>query len=257
MIDSKTSNQNFDLDGSKFLKELLQIVHIGTSYLQAITSASSNEINHPIPVEPMQFVLEKSRDLLSLVGFSQKTIYPLKKSKERNDITSDQHYECYIHGGEEKLVDEVIEMRRLIREFALKGLKSKNKEEINESMKDILRICDEMRNVNLPSMGIEVFDDKLQRNESTSDRWRWSNPIPKEKLSGILKEESRSTSKVPPNDITYENFFHYGAYKDMFLEFDETGLPLQNEDGSSVSKSLRKKLLKKRDKFFIKKKKLI
>ena len=48
--------------------------------------------------------------------------------------------------------------------------------------------------------------------------------------------------------VPLEEFFRVGEYEKAFSTFDKVGIPLTNHNGTDVSKSTRKKLLKKRQK---------
>lgn len=259
--ESSTSHHDFDLDGSKFVKELIELIQTGNSY---ISNAAAHEPGgkhmQNVPIEPLQFALSTVRDLLSLVGFSMKTIQPGAKN---NGSITDDAFQSNIKGGEGKLVDEVIHMRKCMREYALKGIKSKDDETLQNSLKHILTLCDEMREISLPSLGIEVFDDKTTKEHSTNittSRWRWRIPLSKEEqeleVKSLTEDTQQTNQKVKhitkPENVTMENFFQVGPYEDMYLEYDETGMPLTNMDGSKVSNKKKKKLRRKRETFFSK-----
>lgn len=247
-IDSETACHGFDMDGSTFLKEFLQLIQIANSHMKVVKNADHK---HIIPSEPIQIVLSTVRDLLDLVGFSCETIRPGGKAVDNLK----GEYQSKIRGGEECLVEKAADMRRLIRESALSGLKSKDNEDLRKYLRDIMTLCDKMRDKSFPSLGIEIFDEKKLEDEADLRHWRWCKPLLKEKNE--LKAQSEQSSSpsnakkrnnVPLKHIAVEDMFRVGQYEDMFLDYDETGLPLTNADGSSVSKSLKKKLLKKRGK---------
>ena len=248
---SQTSKKgSFDLDGSTFVKEIMEIIQLSNSYLHSLQREEA-----PVSMEPIQFAISIVQQLLSLVGFSDKTIQPFKElDSDGNQIM----HETNINGGEAELVEKSVQMRKLIRNLAIHGMKNNNDQQVHKScLKDILNICDQMRDETFPIMGIEVFDDKSMIEENGNNRnWRWCKPTEKNNIRNITNPKSATLHSPYPKTTDVKDLFRVGIYEGMFLDFDdETGLPLTNKDGSDISKSLRKKLLKKRDKFLQKMKK--
>ncbi len=70
-----------------------------------------------------------------------------------------------------------------------------------------------------------------------------------------VARRKEGVKRSPPLDVTKTNFFQIDRYEGLFLMFDLDGIPTHNADGSEISKRMVKKLIKKRDAFFIKKRK--
>jgi hypothetical protein len=94
---------------------------------------------------------------------------------------------------------------------------------------------------------LELNDDKIE-GDSTESNWRFC--LPRERKTAS-KSETSTASSVPiiPDDTPVEDLFRVGQYEGQFSSFDEDGIPTLYEDGSEVSKTLRKKLIKKREKY--------
>lgn len=255
--DASSPHHNFDFDGSNFLNELLEIIHAGNAYLKASESVSIEADKQKMtPIEPMQLALSVTRDLLSLVGFSNKTIRPEKSSAfelgDQGEIGDE--YRKHTHEREKELVNVAVKMRGNFRDLALKSLNSDDNDNLRNSIKNIIHTCDEMRDVSFPSLGVEIFDEKIQEADDMEGRWRWCTPKSKEDL---MLQSHTSSPKIKGNQnaivvesVDAKDYFRVGQYKDMFSDYDETGLPLKNADDGDLSKSLRKKLEKKRKRFF-------
>lgn len=298
--DNNTNNSNFsksefDLDGSLFVKELLKICHITDQHLQ-----QSNNNDKPMILEPLRFSVLKIRDLLGLVGFTKKTTHPYSYYYNNNINSANDGNLNEIQWQQQKdiLIDYLVNFRKSVRTYALEGIQKVNRQKKDKSGNDmnntddkkkdwmsILNACDEMRDLDLPSMGIELFDGKhqsssnlLKENASSSlssfsnnsyDRdWRYCSPrVPenRQEEENSKKEEKTRIMK----SVTLETLFQVGEYKDLFSEYytasdcvsddDPTiqiGFPkTMKADGKPLSKNLKKKLLKKRQKFLDKQEK--
>lgn len=244
-------NVSFDLDGSKFVKELVRLTELGNAYCANSQSGALDST----PPEPLQFAVATLIDLLSLVGFSSKTTHHGSSTVDgyRNVDGSN------IQGGEVALVEEAIQMRSNIRTLALNGIKGSTGthdadelQKLKQSLKDILDVCDRARDANLPSLGVEVFDGK---SEETAMTWRWCTP--RKENAAEKKEPSKnkntnknkkSNTRLLSEDTNVEDMFREGQYAGMFSEYDENGIPVTKADGSSVSKNQRKKFAKVQEK---------
>ncbi len=233
-IDVKNSNGNisgFDFDGTSYLDALLSLSESGCEYI-----AFAKVGHHPI--QPIQRSLDALRNCLSIVGFSEKTT---------KVGLSNHHESTGIEDYNKNIINEMVNFRTTARKEALEQMKDSP-----ILAKQILSICDEVRNNILPSLGVEVNDD------STSGQWRFtmpSNEDAKEMQGEKRKENMDRTRKVgnPNEDVNETNFFKVRHFAGQFLEYDSKYIPTKKADGTDVSKNLRRKLLKKRDKYFSKK----
>jgi cysteinyl-tRNA synthetase len=217
-----------DIDGSTFVGELVRVSEMGNAYLNQTPEG---------PVEPMKAVLGTLRDLLSLVGFSEKTTQVGLK-----DSSSASLHSSPIVGGESALVEELVRFRSAVRQAALKDAQSKNA--TSDNMNEILRLCDQARDSVFPTMGIELLDGKI---EDEADHWRFCLPRPQDDKQKEQQEGSTTTSNVIDlQSVPLKDYFRVGQHENMFLEFTKDGIPITNADGSEVSKRLLKKLMKKR-----------
>ncbi len=230
----------FDFDGSTYLKSMVDLAEAGSDYI-------SKTVMDRRPLYPVQHALCALRDCLAIVGFSDNTVRAgLSQKVGDNDL-----------GGNEDLVNELAQFRSRVRNEALEYLRSSKLCKDSSAVmlsKTLLRLCDELRDENLPQIGIEVFDG------DASPSWRFGT-----------QEKASSTSKRSTDDAMRENvepvkkghhhvhvpdelnFFQVGKYKGSFSAFDAHGTPTHDVDGSELSKRMIKKLIKKREAFFRKK----
>ena len=223
----------FDMDGSTYIQSLVELAEVGCSYLTNVPAGEG-------PTEPLRTALCLLHTKLSLVGFSNATVFA-----GRADAGSSL---SHIVGGERALAEQLVQFRSAVRRNVLEDIRN---ESATKSTKEILRLCDKARDVILPSIGLELNDVKTGEDEKDGCSWRFC--LPRQKTETSLKDkkesEERSLPPVMPKDTPLEDFFRVGPYEGMFSFFDEDGIPTLNSDGSEVSNRLRKKLIKKRDKF--------
>jgi cysteinyl-tRNA synthetase len=222
----------FDMDGATYVESLVELSEQGRAYMTKVVPSEGP------PTEPLYESLRLLRDKLSLVGFSDATVRAGREdliSTRRNNIV----------GGERALAEQLVQFRSAVRKYALDNVRNDGGSSLNG--KEILRLCDEARDDILPSMGLELNDDKIE-GDSTDSNWRFC--LPRERKTGS-KSETRTVSSVPiiPDDTPVEDLFRVGQYEGQFSSFDKDGIPTHNIDGSEVSKTLRKKLYKKREKY--------
>lgn len=228
------NTRDFDLDGSTFVEEMLRIVEAGNVRMSSCSVGS-------VPVEPVRAAVVTLRDLLSLVGFSDATVrIGLEHSNDRQ--------RSHVVGGERGLIEELVRFRSAIRKAALSDIGDKA---ATDNVREILNLCDGIRKEVLPSMGLELLDEKVDDDSPAAAGWRFIVPKKVVLEHGSLdnsKKENKSTRHVRLLDVRVEDLFRTGQYEGMFSEFKDDGIPVLNADGSEVSKRLLKKLLKKREK---------
>ena len=237
-----------DLDGSKFVDEIVSFAEFGVAYLEKV---DSDDKGGP-PEELLLAVSSSIRSLLSLVGFSNKTAQSLlingndKHSQEQSNVV----------GGERAVIDSFAKFRYLVRQSALDDMIAKKNNKSNGDVdvsKKILQLCDEYRDTILPMIGIEIKDKS-----GDSSSWRYC--LPKHSSSdtseslALPSTENKDGTDSPAvagelelHAIPIKDLFRVGQYEGMFSDFSNDGIPILNADGSNVSKRLLKKLLKKRD----------
>jgi len=206
---------SFDMDGSSCLVSLISVCDLGMDYLSSVEPGLCT-------MEPLELIISQMRDFLKVLGFSEITYLAGRRIHSRENQANSL----------EPFAKELVDFRSKIRSLSLEGLRGG---ELDATLKNILVLCDEMRESKLPSIGIEVSD-----NQSDS-KWRFC--IPRKELDKVATIKKSVNLPVP-----LEEFFRVGEYEKAFSTFDKDGIPLTNHDGTDVSKSMRKKLLKKRQK---------
>jgi len=125
----------------------------------------------------------------------------------------------------------------------------------NATSADILKMCDFVRDISLPQIGVKL-DDKpdgkalwklyapgeLLKEKAREDEERERKQLQKEKLLEEKRkkdEENKQKAKTPASEM-----FKTNEYVDVYGSFDSSGVPLTLKDGSEISKSNSKKLAK-------------
>jgi len=161
-IDGSTRG-SFDLDGSSFVEELTKLANIGLVYVQG------TNVQKPRPEEPLRFAVETFRRQLDLVGFTNYTVNAGISTSENASSSNNAD-----------LLDEIAAFRSAIRSTSLNGIRSKD---TMAAAKEILGLCDELRDDILPSLGVELVDGKAAKGVDHNRAWRRCSPrarIPKE-----------------------------------------------------------------------------
>ena len=213
-----------DFDGATFLQEILQSVELVGSYV------SGAEAGSRCP-DALADAVARIRDNLALVGFSRQTSSP---------AVDEQSMGSNVVGGERAIADELAKFRALVREEALSSVKDGSS---NDALKQILKMCDEMRDRTLPSLGLELLDGKEDNHQQ---QWRFC--IPKEPSNNDSLVSRKATPAIELSSVNLEEYFKVGQYEGKFSTYSDDGIPTHNADGTEVSKSLLKKLMKKREK---------
>jgi len=155
-----------DLNGAVFVKELTNIADTGLAYVKQV---KMNSHTNNRPEEPLRFVLDTLRGQLDLVGFTERTA---------NAGISTQDSDSNQQSTNSALVDETVAFRASVRSAALGVLRKKT--DGIDSAKDILGLCDKLRDDTFPKLGIEILDGKVvekKDDDSDSNRgWRHCSP---------------------------------------------------------------------------------
>lgn len=171
-----------DLDGTSFAKELNGLTEFGMAYVEK--SKRDGQNNNNMPEEPLRFVLDTFRGQLDLVGFTSKTVHA--------GITST----AATQGGEgastssspintAAVLDEAIAFRAEVRSAAINAIRNKKKDgdgaSAFDAVKEILKLCDGMRNDTFPQLGVEILDGKViaaegKENGDANRGWRYCSP---------------------------------------------------------------------------------
>lgn len=150
-IDGSTKGR-FDLDGSSFVEELTKLASIGLAYVQRTS------VRKPRPEEPLRLAIETFRRQLDLVGFTNYTVKAGISGTSENASSSNAD-----------LLDEIAAFRSAIRSASLNGIRSKD---TMAAAKEVLGLCDELRDDILPSLGVELLDGKVAKGVNSNRAWR-------------------------------------------------------------------------------------
>ena len=153
-----------DLDGTTYMKGITSIIEEGMKYLE-----HANANPNSCPAEPLNFTLTTVRELLGLVGFSDKTCNAGKERHMPGQLGVASTNTAKNHA----LIDEIVAFRTAIRSSAISGIRNNDG---TEAIKNILRICDAFRDQVMPSMGIEILDGKTQGDSGAAGSWRSCAP---------------------------------------------------------------------------------
>jgi len=161
MNNDGSTKGSFDLDGASFVKELTKLADLGLAYVQGTT------IHKPRPEEPLRFAVETFRRQLDLVGFTSYTV-------KAGISTDNMHTLEHASSSNAALLDEIVAFRSAIRSATLNGLRSKD---TMAAAKEVLKLCDELRDDILPSLGVELVDGKVANGVDNKRTWRWRSPL--------------------------------------------------------------------------------
>lgn len=230
----------FDLDGSTYVDQLVWIAEEGMFHLGREAAAKGS-------TEPIRAALSVLRDLLSLVGFSDATC----RAGMMTSVTKTDDDRRGVVGGDRALIDELAKFRSAVRRAAIDDHKDENTT-TSDSMKHILKLCDDARDKVFPALGVELKDGRVAVDideKKSFDDWSFCVPrssnvitsnivIPKSKrIAKAIKSGNFQT--VPP-----EVLFRLGPYEGLFSTYDDEGFPTGKVDGSAISNTQLKKMRK-------------
>jgi cysteinyl-tRNA synthetase len=230
------SQKKFDLDGHAFIDAVVRMAEIGNAHLAKVKPGEG-------AVEPIQFILNSLQKRLRLVGFTPTT------TRIGLDICDGNKNQSNVVGGERRLVEELVLFRAEVRKAALVDAKAGT---ASKNTKSILKLCDDLRDESLPSIGLELSDAKVEDGNSPS--WRFCLPRKPEGNANQKSDDNKRISSLANNNdaVPVEDLFKAGRYEGHFSVFNEQGLPIVHTDGTPVSNAQTKKLLKKREKYMMK-----
>ena len=224
-----------DMNGTEFLEQCLRMVRAGNEYLSQLNDDT------PTTTEPMTIVLSTLRNLLALVGFTNQTV---QAGLAKDSLSTVDRRQEVVVGGEQALLETLVRFRSTIRQAALEestaGTISKN------AMQRILNSCDSLRDEELPQLGIQLLDSKVDGGKD-----RWTTCLPKQRPAQEVSTETPEISEpgkskhVDLDSVPLLELFRQGQYEGQFSAYDDEGIPTHTADGSEVSKRARNKLLKK------------
>jgi cysteinyl-tRNA synthetase len=213
-----------DLDGSTFVSELLIIIECGMKHMAKKERG---------PVEPIISSLREVRELLRLVGFTETTTEAGIRVGNSESLSG--------RVCEDSLVESLVLFRSTVRDIALDDPSI-------PGMKKLLALSDELRDSILPEIGVQLIDSKNEETENT-----WKVCVPRSPSTSDARQtrsmsDSTLAKTVDLESVPTQEFFKVGQYEGVFSEYLEDGTPTHHADGSEVSKRLRKKLIKRREK---------
>lgn len=235
-----------DLDGVTFCWELLQLVDK--------TSLCLQRQEHSVATETVLAADRTIRDLCALVGLSSVTCQAGLTEASKSDTST------LVVGGERALLEALIRFRADVRREAVSVLQKLSHDgdqthhDATVGARNMLTLCDDMRNSTLKTLGVELLDTAADADNRTSPLWKPCLPMVREpKNCGSKRGEEQH---IHPSNLGLEDllavpldqYFRVGVYKGQFLDYDADGIPTANADGSVVSNRQRKRLLKKLEK---------
>lgn len=145
-----------------------------------------------------------------------------------------------------KYVDALAKFRADIRAISKSG-------QFNESIKQILNLCDTLRDQTLPGLGVRLEDkeengcpyvikledpESLAREKLMAERREQEKRLKEEtiKLEKLkLQRQREDKMKIPPTEM-------FTSQSDKYSKFDDLGMPTHDFAGKEISKSALKKL---------------
>lgn len=124
-----------------------------------------------------------------------------------------------------------------------------------QSIKQLLMLCDQLRDTTLPSLGVRLEDrevdgapyvvklvdpETLAKEKALAERMEQEKRLKMEsqRLEKLrLQQEREEKAKIPPSEM-------FRSETDKYSQFDDKGIPTHDVEGKELSKSARKKLEK-------------
>jgi hypothetical protein len=152
----------YDLDGATFVK-IRHMADEGMKYID------QTKFDSQLCTEPLKFTLASVCELLALVGFTDKT-----SNAGRIDASEPVGVASMQSAKDAARIDEIVAFRAAVRLLAITGIRNKNG---MPAAKEVLRLCDELRDDVMPSFGVEVLDGKTGSDYAGG----WRNCSPRER----------------------------------------------------------------------------
>lgn len=149
-----------------------------------------------------------------------------------------------------KYVEALAQFRADIRKIS-----RTKQEDKGDSIKQILALCDSLRDQTLPNLGVRLEDkeidgnpfvvklvdpETLARERALAEKMEHEKKLKEEsaRLEKLrLQQEREAKMKIPPNKLFIEQ-------TDKYSKFDEKGIPTHDNEGKEITKSALKKLQK-------------
>ena len=236
-----------DLDGAAFLEKLMAMVDAGMEYVQGFKTKKDSAVRPA--AEPLRFVLDTVRGQLELVGFSERTYGA--------GLTTDAATDC--GGGTSinttTLLDETVSYRSSVRHEALEAMKKKGGKAPEDALRDILKLCDGLRDDVLPRHGIRLEDrpsggsswnleDPRSLVREIADRKARERQGARDRLTKKLDARRKELERVMLALVEPRNLFR----TDEYAEWDGDGLPTTHASGEPVGPSHARKRRKAMEK---------
>ncbi|DBA00209.1 TPA: hypothetical protein N0F65_007834 [Lagenidium giganteum] len=235
-----------DFDTPQALHILLELIAQVNAYLVERQGDSPSEV----VLSVTEYVLEMS-ELFGLEDLVR-DYHHVKEAFKINPNSSQRERQSVTPGApgidSQRLLQALVQFRSKVREQALQDPSL-------PSNKQILRLCDDIRNDDLPQLGVQVDDLAAGRSvfkivpvTSTTKKPADDESDEKDEIKQQLERKQRtfeSMMQIAPVDLFREAPEYAGTY----ASFDADGVPLQAaDDNEPLTKSQRKKLAKKMEK---------
>ncbi|EJK77087.1 hypothetical protein THAOC_01107 [Thalassiosira oceanica] len=225
-----------DLDGAAFLEKLMGMVDAGMVYVQGLKAEKDDAVRPA--AEPLRFVLDAVRGQLELVGFSERTYDAGLTTSAATDDGGGTSMSTTA------LLDETVSFRSSVRHEALEAIKKKGGKAPEDAFRDILKMCDGLRDDVLPRHGI-----RLEDRPSGGSSWNLEDPrslvaeIADRKARESQGARDRLTKKLDARRKELERFMRALVEPrdlfriDEYSEWDGDGVPTMHASGEPVGPS--------------------
>ncbi|KDO29065.1 cysteinyl-tRNA synthetase [Saprolegnia parasitica CBS 223.65] len=140
----------------------------------------------------------------------------------------------------ENILDEFTAFRARVRQVALANPK-------DPQSQAILALCDQLRNETLPPLGIQIDDVAPGTSHWKAQAMIEADAAPEDPVKTQLAAKQaafEAEMQIAPADF----FRRSNQFAGQFRAFDDEGVPTQDEHGVELTKTARKKLMKKLEK---------
>lgn len=229
-----------DFDTPEAMRRLLELIGLCNSYLNSI---EDDRYNVPVLTSVGRYVSKMFRIFGLTTGQASEIEYGGAAE------AGSQSREALIG----PVLSAFAEYRDAVRQSARKDAQ-------NQVCKDILKLSDDVRDDVLPLLGIRLEDRgaeksstwKLEDSRSLLAEIRRKKDAEDEKRRAKEKREAERAEKelkeLEKGRVAPLDMFRSGDYEGKYSAYNEEGIPTKNIDGSDVTKSAVKKLLKAKEK---------